>query len=294
MQNPSKKLTLGIPKGPLQRYILEVFRDAGFDIKVPRRRYSLGIDDPEIEPFLLQTQEIPKYVNKGLLDAGISGKDWILESRAKIVEVCDLRQANPKIKKIKWVLAVAKDSKIKSVKKLASKTISTKMVNLTRDYLKRNKIRAKVEFSWGATKGKPPRFADAIVCVIETGISLSANNLKILDTVLESSTKLIAARTAWKENWKKKKIEELAISLRGVAESKNAVNLMMHVPQEKLNKVLEVLPELEQPTVKKIIGENLYNVMVGCGVKYARVLIPHLKRLGCQEIVQFPIRKLIP
>lgn len=291
--NKINKIRIGIPKGSLQERTLKVFKIAGFDIEVPRRRYILKIDDPEIECFLLRPQGIPKYVEKGKLDLGISGDDWILGSGAKVVEVCDLKYAKKEIKKVRWVLAVPKDSKIKQVQDLEGKVISTEAVNLVKDYLKKNKVRAKVEFSWGATEVKPPRFADAIVDITETGASLRAHNLKILDTVLESSTKLIASKKAWTNKWKKEKIKDLALLLQGALRGEEAVNLMMHVPGEKLNIILKVLPKLKSPTVRKIAGENWYDVSVGCGAKETRELIPELKRFGCQGIVQYPMIKLV-
>lgn len=294
MKKLNKKLTLAIPKGSLQEYTLRVFREAGFDIEVPKRGYFLKIDDPEIECFLLRPQEIPKYIEKGQLDSGISGEDCILEAKAKVVEVCDLRYAKQKIKKVKWVLAVPKDSNIKSVKDLEGKIISAEMVNLVKNYLKKNRVRAKVEFSWGTTEVKPPRFADAIVDITETGASLRAHNLKILDTVFESSTKLIASKEAFEDNWKKEKIKGLALLLQGAVRGEEMVNLLMHVAGKELNRILKILPELRTPTIRQVAGENLYNISVSCEAKDARVLIPKLKRLGCEGIVQWPVIKLVP
>lgn len=244
-----KKIKLGIPKGSLENYTLKIFEGAGFSIEIPERGYLLKIDDPEIKGFLLRPQEIPKYVEKGKLDAGISGKDWILETRAKVIEVCDLKYAKTDIKEVKWILAVPKNSKIKSIKDLEGKTISTEIVNLVKIYLKKNKVKAKVEFSFGATEVKPPRFVDAIVDVVETGASLKAHNLKILDTILVSSTKLIANRFAWQDGWKREKIKDLALLLKGVIESEKMVSLMFHAPGKKLNKVLNFFRK--SVTVKK-------------------------------------------
>jgi ATP phosphoribosyltransferase len=288
------KLKLGIPKGSLQEYTLKIFKSAGFDIEVPERKYFLKIDDPEIECFLLRPQEIPKYVEKEKLDLGISGDDWILETKAKVIEVCDLRYAKQEIKKVKWVLAVPENSKIKSVKDLEGKMISTEIVNLVKDYLKKNKVKAKVEFSWGATEVKPPRFADAIVDITETGTSIRTHNLKVIDTILVSSTKLITNETAWRDRWKREKIEDLALLLQGAVKGEEFVNLMMHVSEEKLNKILKFLPKLKSPTIKKIAGENWYDVTISCKEKDTRELIPKLKRMGCQDIVEYPLAKLVP
>ena len=289
-----KKIKLGIPKGSLQENTLKIFKSAGFDIDVPERGYFLKIDDPEIECFLLRPQEIPRYIEKGKLDLGISGDDWILESKAKIIEVCDLKYAKREIKKVKWVLAVPKDSKIKSVKDLKGKTISTEAVNLVKDYLKKNKVKAKVEFSWGTTEVKPPRFADAICDITETGASLRAHNLKVIDTILVSSTKLIANKKAWQDKWKKEKIKDLALLLQGAVKGEEVVNLMMHIHGKKLNRILKVLPKLKSPTIKKIAGENWYDVTIGCKEKDTRELIPKLKRIGVQGIVEWPVVKLVP
>lgn len=289
-----KTIKLGIPKGSLQEYTLKVFKLAGFNIDIPEREYFLKIDDLEIECFLLRPQEIPRYIERGQLDVGISGDDWIKETKAKVIEVCDLRYAKSGIRKVKWVLAVPKDSKIKSVKGLEGKTISTEVVNLTKDYLKKNKVQAKVEFSFGATEAKPSRFADAIVDLTETGVSLKAHNLKILATVFKSSTKLIANKKSLEDNWKKEKIKALALLLRGAVESEEIVSLMMHVPQKKLNSILKVCPEIKRPTIKKIAGEDWYDISFSCKGKKTRELIPKLKRLGCQGIVEFPLNKIIP
>jgi len=294
MEKKKEKLRLGIPKGSLQDYTLKIFKAAGFDIEVPERGYFLKIDDPEIECFLLRPQEIPKYIGEGNLDLGISGDDWILESKAKVMEVCDLKYAKQTIKKVKWVLAVPKNSKIKSVKDLEGKTIATEAVNLVKDYLRKNKVKAKVEFSWGTTEAKPPRFSDAIVDITETGASLKAHNLKVIDTILLSSTKLITNKSARQDIWKKEKIETLSLLLQGAVRGQEAISLMFHVSKEKLNKILKFLPKFKSPTIKKIAGENWYDVITGCQKKETRELIPKLKRMGCQGIVEWPLVKIVP
>jgi len=289
----NKILKLGIPKGSLQEYTLRIFKTAGFDIEIPKGGYFLKIDDPEIECFLLRPQEIPKYVEQGKLDLGISGDDWILETRAKVIKVSDLRYAKREIKKIRWVLAVSKDSKIKSVKDLEGKIISTEAVNLVKNYLKKNKVKAKIEFSFGTTEVKPPRFADAICDITETGTSLLANNLKILDTIFVSSTRLIANKIALKDKWKREKIKDIALLLRGAVKSEENVNLILHVPKQKLSKVSRILPKIQKSTVKKLINQNWYDVKIGCRKKEVRELIPKLKRMGCQDIIEFPVIKLV-
>ena len=286
------KLKLGIPKGSLQEYTLKIFKSAGFDIDVPERGYFLKIDDPEIECFLLRPQEIPRYIEKGKLDLGISGDDWILESKAEIIEVCDLKYAKQEIKKVKWVLAVPENSKIKSVKDLEGKTISTEAVNLVKNYLKKSKVKARVEFSWGTTEVKPPRFADAICDITETGASLRAHNLKVIDTILVSSTKLITNKQAWQDKWKKEKIKDLALLLQGAVGGEEMVNIMMHIPGTKLNRILKFLPK--SPTIKKLIGENWYDIEISCKERETRELIPKLKRIGAQGIVEWPVMKIVP
>ncbi len=286
-----KKIKLGIPKGSLENYTLKIFERAGFSIEIPERGYFLKIDDPEIEGFLLRPQEIPKYVEKGKLDAGISGKDWILETKAKVIEVCDLKYAKTNIKEVKWILAVPKNSKIKSIKDLKGKTISTEIVNLVKIYLKKNKVKAKVEFSFGATEVKPPRFVDAIVDVVETGASLKAHNLKILDTILLSSTKLIANKFSWQNKWQKEKIKDLTLLLQGTIESEKMVSLMFHAPEKKLNKITNFFRK--SVAIKKIAGKNWCDVLAKCKGKDSRELIPKLKKMGCQDIIEYSLLKSI-
>ncbi len=288
-----KKLKLAIPKGSLQEYTLRVFSLAGFDIEVPERGYFLKIDDPEIDCFMLRPQEIPKYIERGQLDLGISGGDWIAETKAKVTEICDLRYAKSGVKRVKWVLAVPKGSKIKSVKDLKGKTISTEVVSIVKDYLKKNNVKAKVEFSFGATEVKPPRFADAIVDLTETGASLEAHNLKILDTVFESSTKLITNKKAWQDKWKKEKIKTVSLLLKGAVESEETVSLIMHVPMEKFKSISKTYLRKKRITTKKIAGQDWFDISFSCKEKETRELIPKLKKLGCQGIVEFPLNKAI-
>lgn len=288
-----RKLKLAIPKGSLQKYTLRVFSLAGFNIEVPERGYFLKIDDPEIDCFMLRPQEIPKYIERGQLDLGISGGDWIAETKAKVIEICDLRYAKSGVKRVKWVLAVPKGSKIKSVKDLKDKTISTEVVSIVKDYLKKNNVKAKVEFSFGATEVKPPRFADAIVDLTETGASLEAHNLKILDTVFESSTKLIANKKAWQDKWKKEKIKTVSLLLKGAVESEETVSLIMHVPIEKFKSISKTYLRKKRITTKKIAGQDWFDISFSCKEKETRELIPKLKKLGCQGIVEFPLNKAI-
>ncbi len=288
-----KKIKIGIPKGSLQEHTLKIFESAGFNIQVPTKSYILKIDDPEIEVFMLRPQEIPKYLEEQKLDVGISGEDWIKETKAKVIEICDLKYAKQKIKKVKWVLAVAKKSGIKSIKDLEGKTISTEIINLVKNYLKKKKVKAKIIFSWGATEVKPPRFADAIVDLIETGAALRAHNLKVLDIIFESSTKLIASKEALADAWKKEKINNLAILLKGAVESEKTIGIFMHIPKDNLEKVLGALPSSKKPAVRRVAGTDLCDIFFISDKKEMRELIPKLKRMGCQGIVGMDLNKAV-
>jgi len=288
-----RKLRIGLPKGSLQEHTLRVFGLAGFDIKIAPRSYVVNFDDKEIEGYLLRPQEIPKYIEEGKLDVGISGEDWIKETRADVIEICDLKYAKQKIKKVKWVLATPENSEINSVKDLEGKIISTEIVNITKDYLKENGVKATVKFSYGATEVKPPRFADAIIDLTETGTSLKAHNLKILDIVFESSTRLIANKSSWKDDWKKEKIKDLATLLKGAVESEDIFGLAIHVPENKLKKVLKILPCLKNPTVTRISGTEFYDVVSVGHEKEIREILPKLKKEGCEGMVEFPLNKVV-
>lgn len=288
-----KKIKIGIPKGSLQEHTLKVFRRAGFNIKVTPRNYVLKIDDSEIEAFLLRSQEIPKYVERGDIDAGISGEDWIVESKSKVEEICDLEYAKRGIKKIKWVLAVSRDSDIKKIEDLKGKIISTEVVNIAKKYFKDKKIKTKIEFSWGATEAKPPLFADGIIDLTETGKSLRANNLKVLDTVFESSTKLIANKSSLKNNWKKEKIKDISLSLRGAVKGEETVILSFHVLKEKIDNILKILPSKGNPSITKITGTNWYEVTFVILERDTREFIPKIKRKGGEGIIEFSLNKAV-
>lgn len=282
-----KKLVFGLPKGSLQENSLLFLRKAGFNVCLAPRVCQPKIDDPEINCFLLRAQEIPKYVGLGKLDAGITGKDWILEQKAKVKEVCDLDFAKKTVgRAARWVLAVPQNSPIKTVHDLQGKTVASEVVEITRDYLKKKGVKAKVEFSWGASEAKPPLFADAIVDITETGESLRANNLKILDTVLETNTKLIANPLAWKNPWKKEKIETIAMLIYGHVNGHQMSNIMAHTDRRQLNNVLRLIKKYSFPAVKKIAGTDYFDISFRCKNKQVRELIPALKRVGCKRIVQ--------
>lgn len=287
-------LKLGIPKGSLQEATVEIFRKAGFKISISDRSYYPVIDDPEIECLLLRAQEIARYVELGLLDAGLTGYDWIVENGAEVKEVADLVYSKTGTGKARWVLAVPNDSSIRSVEDLQGKRIATEAMNLTKGYLARNGVDALVEFSWGATEVKPPKLADAIVEITETGSSLRANNMRIVDTILETNTKLIANLQAWEDPDKRRKIEQLGMLLEGAILAVDKVGLMMNVPNQHLDAILEVLPAMNTPTISALTDRDWADVLVILEEKQARELIPELKRQGAQAIVEFPLNKVIP
>lgn len=288
-----KKIKIGIPKGSLQEHTIRIFKSAGFKIETNGRSYVLEVDDQSIEAFLLRPQEIPKYVERGNIDAGISGEDWVVESGARIEEICDLEYAKKDIKKIKWVLAVSKNSKIKKVEDLEGKTISTEIVNIAKKYFKDRKIKVKVEFSWGATEVKPPLFADGIVDLTETGESLKAHNLKVLDTVFSSSTRLIANKDSLKDNWKREKIKKLSFLLEGAVHAEKNTLLSFHVPEDKLKEILKLIPNKGNPSVVKITGTPWYEITFVLSDKDLREFIPKIKRKGGEGLVGIFLNKAV-
>lgn len=288
-----KLLKLGIPKGSLQESTIMLLRKAGFNISVGQRSYFPRCDDEELFLHLIRAQEIPRYVEEGVLDAGLTGKDWILENKAEVLEVSDLIYAKQGLRKVKWVIAVPNNSKIKTIQDLNGKRIATELVNVVKEYLKENKINAEVEFSWGATETKPPELVDAIVDITETGESLLANNLKIIDTILESNTKLIANKISFKDSFKRKKIENLAILLQGALVADEMVGLKMNVKKEDLQKILKILPALKKPTIAELTDKNWVDIETIIKEKIVRDIIPELKRNGAQGIVEYPLNKVI-
>ncbi len=287
------KLRIGLPKGSLQNPTLDLFRKAGFSIILGERSYSPVVDDEELEIVLIRPQEISKYVESEVLDAGITGKDWIAESGAEVVEVAELIYAKKGLRPVRWVLAVTNSSKIKDVKDLKGRRIATELVNVTKEYLKGKKVRAKVEFSWGATEVKPPDLADAIVELTETGESLKANDLRIVDTVLDSTTRLIANRGSWKDRWKRRKIENLALLLQGALQAEDRVGLKMNVPKGSLKKIISILPSLRNPTISDLSEEGWYAVETVIEERVVRTIIPKLKKAGAQGIIEYPLNKVI-
>ncbi len=286
-------LKLGLPAGSLQEATAELFRKAGWRIQFYPRSYYPAIDDPEIECMLIRAQEMARYVQDGVMDAGLTGYDWIVENRAKVIEVAELVFSKVSRRPVRWVLAVPNDSPIQSAKDLEGKRIATEAVNLTIDYLKRHGVTAHVEFSWGATEVKPPRLADAIVEVTETGSSLRANNLRIVDTVLESTTRLVANETAWSNAWKRGKIENIALMLQAAIAAEKKVGLMMNVRRTDLDKVIAILPALQKPTVSALSDPDWVAVNTVVDENIVRDLLPQLKRTGASGIVEYALNKLI-
>jgi len=286
-------LKLGIPKGSLQEASLQLFRRAGYDITVNPRSYFPAIDDEEISCMLIRAQEMARYVEDGILDAGLTGTDWILENEANVHEVADLIYAKATFGKVRWVLAVPESSPCQSVKDLQGKIVATELVHVTRKYLERHGVTAKVEFSWGATEVKPPVLADAIVEITETGTSLRANGLRIVETVLESNTKFIANREAWEMPAKREKMQTLVMLLQGAIDASGKVGLMLNVRRADLDAVLEVLTALKRPTISNLSDPDWLAVNTVIEEKTVREIIPRLKAARAQGIVEYPLNKIV-
>lgn len=289
----NKILKLGLPKGSLQEATFKMFKKAGFNISVSERSYFPAIDDPEIEPVLLRAQEMPRYVETDL-DCGITGEDWIRENNAKVREICELVYAKQSLRPVRWVVAVPEESKIKTLRDLNGKQIATELVNLTRRFLKENKIRASVEFSWGATEVKVAQgLVQAIVELTETGRSLKAHNLREIACVCESTTKFIANPRSYKDRWKQDKMKQIALLLKGAIEAEEKVGLKMNVKIANLNKVLKILPALKKPTISNLTEKNWVAIETVIDEKLVRQLIPELKNAGAQGIIEYSLNKVI-
>ncbi len=287
------KIKLGIPKGSLQEATMKLFKKAGFNISVSERSYKPIINDEEIECLLIRAQEIPKYVEQGVLDVGLTGKDWIMETNADVEEISELLYTKQGLKKVRLVIAVSETSDINSIKDLEGKRIATELVNVTKSFLKKNKINAEVEFSWGATEVKVPELVDAIAELTETGASLKANNLKIIETILESTTRFIANKKAIKDPEKKRKIEDIALLLNGALIAESSVGLKMNIEKKNLDNLLSLLPALKSPTVSELSDKNWVAIETIMEEKVVRNIIPKLKRVGAQGIVEYPLNKII-
>ncbi|MDR1726628.1 MAG: ATP phosphoribosyltransferase [Acidobacteriota bacterium] len=288
-----KTLKLGLPKGSLQESTIELFRKAGIRISSSDRSYFPYCDDEEIEIMLIRSQEMGKYVQNGLFDAGITGQDWILETGARVKEICELVYGKSGFKPVRWVLAVPEKSKINSVEDLEGKTVATELVNFVKKFLAKNKVKANVEYSWGATEAKAGILVDAIVELTETGRSLRANQLRIVQDVLASTTRFIANKEAWADPWKREKMENVAILLKGALAAEGMVGLKMNLPQRELEKVMGLLPALRHPTVSPLAQSGWIAVEIVVEEKVVKRLIPELKRAGAEGIIEYTLNKLI-
>ncbi len=288
-----KLIKLGIPAGSLQDATAELFKKAGYTIKFSSRSYYPEIDDPEIECMLIRAQEMARYVEQGVLDAGITGYDWILENNAQVHEVCELMFSKVSRRPVRWVLCVPNDSPVQSVKDLQGKRIATEVVGLTRQYLAKHGVEANVEFSWGATEVKPPKLADAIVEVTETGSSLRANNLRIVDEILQSTTRLISNKEAWQVAAKREKLENISLMLKSCLAAEGKVGLLMNVRRVDLAAILQELPALQKPTVASLSDPDWVDVNTIVDESYVRMIVPRLKAAGATGIVEYPINKII-
>jgi len=286
-------LVFAIPKGSLQRSTVAMMEKAGFRVEIGARSYYPTVDDEEMQLRLIRPQDMSRFVEKGVCDAGLTGADWIAENESDVVVVTDLVYAKQELIPVRWVIAVPEDSAIRSVQDLDGRRISTELVNVTRAFLQRHGVSAEVEFSHGATETKTPDLVDAIVELTETGESLRANNLRVVDTVMESTTQLIACRRSWQDEWKRTRIENLAVLLEGAHMGQDRVGLKMNVPPGVLEQVLSLLPALRKPTVSPLSDEAGHAVETVLEEKVARTLIPELKRAGAEGIIEYPLNKVV-
>ena len=285
---------MGLPKGSLQDATLKYLAKAGFTFSINTRSYFPSTDDEELEGILIRAQEIAKYVEDGVFDVGFTGKDWILETQSDVVEVVDLLYAKQTLRPVKWVLAVPADSPIRNPADLQGKRIATEVVNMTKQYLKDRGIEASVEFSWGATEVKAPLLVDAIVEATETGSSLLANGLRIVDTILVSTTRLIANKKSWQDPWKREKIENLVTLLKGAILAEEKVGLKMNIAKTDLANLVRMLPAMKNPTISPLYDSDWMAVEIIVNEKTVRELIPKLKRAGACDIIEYPLNKVIP
>lgn len=288
------KLILGLPKGSLQEATFMMLQKAGFKVSAGTRSYMLSMNDKEIEARLIRAQEISRYVEQGMLDAGITGYDWICENGSDVQEVADLIYAKHGLRPVRWVVAVHNDSTIHSVQDLQGKRIATEAVGLTKSYLDKHGVQAQIEFSWGATEAKVPELVDAIVELTETGASLRANNLRIVDVVLESTTKFIVNRKAWGDPWKRRKVEQIALLLQGALAAETLVMLKMNAPKEIVPVLTGILPALHAPTVNMLSTPGWVAIESVIEEKVVREIIPALKRAGAEGIIELPLNKVVP
>jgi ATP phosphoribosyltransferase len=293
MNNKNNLLKLGLPKGSLQEATLRLFRKAGYHISVSSRSYYPVFDDIEIQSMLIRAQEMARYVEDGHLDCGLTGFDWIQEQNADVVEVAELQYGKEGFRPVRWVVAVPIDSKIKSIKDLQGKRVATELVGFTKRYLKSKGVTSQVDFSWGATEVKPPYLADAIVELTETGASLRANNLRIVETIIESSTRFIANKKVWQDKWKRQKMENIALLLKGALAAEEKVGLKMNVPENSYKKILSLLAAMHSPTISPLSDKGWHAFEVITNERLVRDLIPKLKAAGASGIVEYPLNKVI-
>jgi len=287
------KLKLGLPKGSLQEATMHLLSKAGFHFSVSSRSYFPSVDDEELEAMLIRAQEIPRYVEDGVFDAALTGHDWIIENEVEVISVADLIYSKQSMRKVKWVLAVHESSPVKTVKDLEGKRIATEVVQITKAYLARHGVKAHVEFSWGATEVKAPDLVDAIVEVTETGSSLRANKLRIVDVVLESNTKLIANKESWNDQWKREKIENIAMLLQGAINAGNKVGLKMNLRKSDLQNLVQLIPALRKPTISELADNEWIALETIIDENIVRKIIPQLKRAGAEGIIEYPLNKVI-
>ncbi|NIR50609.1 ATP phosphoribosyltransferase [candidate division KSB1 bacterium] len=286
-------LKIGLPKGSLQEATLNLLSKAGFNFSIRERSYFPASDDEEMEAILIRAQEIAAYIYDGVLDAGITGKDWIMENGAEVVEVAELVYSKVSFRPVRWVVAVPENSDIKSVQDLNGKRIATEAVNLTKDYLKKHNVQAEVEFSWGATEAKTPELVDAIVEITESGSSLRANKLRIVDTVMTSTVRLIANQQSYKEPWKKEKIDSIAMLMQGAIHASGKVGLKLNLKQRDIEKIREILPAMKRPTISPLLGNEWVALETIVDEKIVREIMPLLKKAGAEDIIEYPLNKVI-
>ncbi|MCX5697878.1 MAG: ATP phosphoribosyltransferase [Candidatus Omnitrophica bacterium] len=291
----NKMLKIGLPKGSLQDATFKIFRKAGFAVSLPSERsYFPSIDDPQIEAVLLRAQEMSRYVADGALDCGITGNDWILENRSDVVRISDLNYAKQSLNKVRWVLAVPEGSGMRSIKDLRGKRIATELVAVTKEYFRKNKVEVDVEFSWGATEVKVSSgLVDAIVELTETGRSLKANKLVEIATICESTTQFIANNSSWKDKFKKDKMQEIALLLKGAIAAEEKVGLKMNIRKSDLKNIIASLPALKKPTISQLSEEGWFAIETVIDEKVVRQLIPELKKMGAEGIIEYPLNKVI-
>lgn len=287
------KLSLGIPKGSLEESTINLFNKTGIHIKKGSRSYYPTCDDPELDLIVMRPQEIPRYVEQGIIDAGITGQDWVAENNVDVVEVTELRYSKASRQKCKWVLAVPEDSAFQKAEDLNGKRIATELVETTKRFFASKKVDVHVEFSWGATEVKPPRLADAIVDITETGSSLRANRLRIIDTLLETCTVIVANKNSWADKEKRDKLENLKMLLLGTLEAENYVGLKCNAEEKNLDAIVKILPALNKPTVSKLSDSGWFAVETILPFKETKIVIPQLKRAGASGIIEYPVNKVI-